>query len=365
MPCFNTVPISIIPPTAQGKGPLVWQNGSQINRLNSPLNPSLVLFDGSVTRFGDGSAQSPIALPNIQQSSTLAAYYLAVDGNGVVFKTPLLGYAANILGVAGGGSGGGTGSFRGGGGGAGGVIQIASALVPGSTYSVIVGNGGLATTALGTNGGNSSFGTFNAIGGGGGASGSTTTNGLNGGSGGGGNAITSGTAGVGGIATANQGNNGGAGSVGSFSGGGGGGGGGGIGTAGLNISAGGGGAGGIGIASTIYDGTIKYYGGGGGGSNRYTGSPTNVPLGGNGGGGNGFANASTIATSGTANTGGGGGGTDNNSSSYVAGNGGSGIVIISYNSPTQLATGGTITSYTSGSSTFWVHTFTNSGNFIS
>jgi len=67
MPCYNTVPISIIPPTSQGVGPLVWQNGSQINRLNIPLNPSLVIYDGSVTRFGDGSAQSPIYLPNIQQ----------------------------------------------------------------------------------------------------------------------------------------------------------------------------------------------------------------------------------------------------------------------------------------------------------
>jgi len=82
MPCFNTVPISIIPPTAQGQGPLVWQNGSQINRLNSPLNPSLVLFDGSVTRFGDGSAQSPISLPNIQQVSGSPTFILGANSSG-------------------------------------------------------------------------------------------------------------------------------------------------------------------------------------------------------------------------------------------------------------------------------------------
>jgi hypothetical protein len=67
MPCYNTVPISIIPPTGQGQGPLVWQNGSQINRLNIPLNPSWLVFDGSKTRWGDGSAQAPIYLPSLQQ----------------------------------------------------------------------------------------------------------------------------------------------------------------------------------------------------------------------------------------------------------------------------------------------------------
>jgi len=67
MPCYNTVPISIIPPTGQGVGPLVWQNGSQINRLNIPLNPSWLIYDGSKTRWGDGSAQAPVYLPNLQQ----------------------------------------------------------------------------------------------------------------------------------------------------------------------------------------------------------------------------------------------------------------------------------------------------------
>ena len=67
MPCYNTVPISIIPPTGQGQGPLVWQNGSQINRLNIPLNPSWLVYDGSKTRWGDGSAQAPIYLPSLQQ----------------------------------------------------------------------------------------------------------------------------------------------------------------------------------------------------------------------------------------------------------------------------------------------------------
>jgi len=84
MPCYNTVPISIIPPTAQGVGPLVWQNGSQINRLNIPQNPSLVIYDGSVTRFGDGSVQAPIYLPSLQQVSGITNRYLGADSNGLL-----------------------------------------------------------------------------------------------------------------------------------------------------------------------------------------------------------------------------------------------------------------------------------------
>jgi hypothetical protein len=43
--------------------------------------------------------------------------------------------------------------------------------------------------------------------------------------------------------------------------------------------------------------------------------------------------------------------------------GGSGIVIISYQNPTQRATGGAVTNYTAGGNIYWVHTFTTSGTF--
>jgi hypothetical protein len=66
-------------------------------------------------------------------------------------------------------------------------------------------------------------------------------------------------------------------------------------------------------------------------------------------------------TAGTANTGGGGGGYGNTGFSGAAG--GSGIVIISYQSPAQRSVSGTVTSYSSGGNTFWVHTFTSSGIF--
>jgi len=51
-----------------------------------------------------------------------------------------------------------------------------------------------------------------------------------------------------------------------------------------------------------------------------------------------------------------------------AGNGGTGAsgtagcVIITYQSPTQKALGGVVTSYTSGGLTYWVHTFTSSSS---
>jgi len=48
----------------------------------------------------------------------------------------------------------------------------------------------------------------------------------------------------------------------------------------------------------------------------------------------------------------------------VGGAGGSGIVVLRYASDKQKGSGGTITSYSSGGTTYWVHTFTSSGTFI-
>jgi hypothetical protein len=47
------------------------------------------------------------------------------------------------------------------------------------------------------------------------------------------------------------------------------------------------------------------------------------------------------------------------------GSGGSGIVVIRYQAPNQLGTGGEVTSYTESGATYWVHTFTSSGTFVS
>lgn len=67
MACPPQVPISVIPPVGAGVGPLVYANGNQVARLNPPLNPSFVVYDGSKTRWGDGSATAPVLLPNLQQ----------------------------------------------------------------------------------------------------------------------------------------------------------------------------------------------------------------------------------------------------------------------------------------------------------
>ena len=67
MPCPPSVPISVIPPVGQGVGPLVWLNGSRVARLTTPLNPSWLVYDGGLTRWGDGSATAPVLLPNLQQ----------------------------------------------------------------------------------------------------------------------------------------------------------------------------------------------------------------------------------------------------------------------------------------------------------
>ena len=126
-----------------------------------------------------------------------------------------------------------------------------------------------------------------------------------------------------------------------------------------------GGAGGDGIAVDITGETVWYAGGGGGGVNKN--GNRNVKngggLGGRGGGGRGSNFASTVkrgggiftGRDGKDNTGGGGGGTD--PESRVAGDGGSGLVVVRYQSPMPLMVGGSI-SFKNG---YQIHTFRNVG----
>ena len=95
------------------------------------------------------------------------------------------------------------------------------------------------------------------------------------------------------------------------------------------------------------------YAGGGGGSGTYV-----AGAGGAGGGGAGCTGQNSpvpiFGTSGTDGLGGGGGsGFDDGGAP-----GGSGVVIIRYQSTTQKATGGTVTTYGSGAGQYYVHTFT-------
>ena len=261
---------------------------------------------------------------------------------------------ASYLVVAGGG-GGGAGSAGGGGGGAGGYQTGTTSLNPTLSYTVIVGAGGVGgapdDASHGANGNNSQFGTLTAsVGGGWGGGGNTVSpysqDGNSGGSGGGGR-----YGGNGGAGTSSQGYAGGSSVNTGFRGGGGGGGAGAVGSNGTTSV---GGNGGVGVASSI-SGTSTYYAGGGGGGAYSSGTGG---TGGNGGGGNGQGGTTPpTQTSGTANTGGGGGANGiAPGTSIYGGNGGSGVVIISYAGAQQFG-GGVVT--TDGTNT--IHTFTTSG----
>ena len=204
--------------------------------------------------------------------------------------------------VVGGGGGAGNGydNAGGGGGGAGMVLNGTLSVIPGDTYSVVVGAGGPGgigdqsttppgrTNAAGSAGLNSVFSSITALGGGQG--------------------LGSRTGGVAGVA---QDSNISSATGGSGSGGGNGGkGGGGASTSGSNNTGASGGAGGSGVSNSISGSSVTYGIGGAGGS---SGAPT------------------TNGTNGTANSGNGGsGGRAAAGSAGNGGNGGSGIVIIKY-----------------------------------
>jgi len=243
--------------------------------------------------------------------------------------------SVEVLVVAGGGSGGGgSGAIGAGGGGAGGIIYNTSySVVPGTTYTVVVGAGGVGANRIkGTNGSNSQFGALVALGGGAGASdGSISNVGTPGGSGGGGG----GRSGIGAPGTAGQGYSGSNGAANAYYAGGAGGGAGGPATPFFGSVAG---SGGPGLYFNISGTSTAYGGGGGGGGSSYS-SVSTAGTGGVGGGGAGTS-TSINGVAGTANTGGGGGasGWSTDSGSILGGNGGSGIVIVKYKrTPRQIS----------------------------
>ena len=272
-------------------------------------------------------------------------YYRTFTGTGnlVVSNTTL---SVNALVIAGGGGGGG--GSAGAGGGAGGVTSSTVSCSP-TTYSIVIGGGGLGKSGQsgpgsggdwGDNGSNTTALGLTAIGGGGGGGeDSTRRAGRDGGSGGGA-CYTSGF--LPGAGTSGQGFSGGYGNTGYW-----GGGGGGAGAAGGNSSYGSasaGGPGGIGTSSYSSWGLATstghnvsgtyYYAGGGGGASQNTNRASGA--GGYGGGGagaddgNSGSGPSTGGISGTSNTGGGGGGNPEGVLRANLGNGGSGIVIVRY-----------------------------------
>jgi len=261
--------------------------------------------------------------------------------------SPLSSLTASYLIVAGGGGGG---LGRGGGGGAGGLLSGSGVTIDtNSNYLVTVGSGGTGSTSsssAGSSGSNSAFSmvTTTAVGGGGGGS-AAAGPGVTGGSGGGAGGAGSGNTGASG--TSGQGNAGGNSVVNNA-----GGGGGGSSSVGVAGSVAVGGNGGNGTSSSISGSSASYAGGGGGGAGG-TGSPTAGT--GQAGGGNGGGSTGNGSNA-TANTGSGGGG-GGDVAPRDGGNGGSGVVIISYAGATQQMAGGTVT--ISGGNV--IHTFTSSG----
>jgi hypothetical protein len=283
------------------------------------------------------TAQRPTNLVNgmVRWNTTTTAYEVYTGSTWVNLLTG--NYSANYLMVAGGGSG-----NVNAGGGAGGLLQSTTTFTSGTSYAITIGAGGV---NLGTaNGGNTTAFSLTAVGGGSG--------GTSGGSGGG--AYLAGIP----TGTAGQGNNGGAylpqsGNTAS-------GGGGGAGGAGADATSGQSGAGGIGIASSISGSSVYYAGGGGGGAWIANGGIVYAAPAAGGSGGGGAGTSTTSGTNATANTGGGGGAAAQiNYGSNPGGNGGSGIVIISYPG-IQRGTGGTVTTVSNNT----IHTFTTSGTYI-
>ena len=268
------------------------------------------------------------ALPSGGTITTSGNYRIHTFNSSANFTNTIAGLATEYLIVSGGGGGGAQGGANGNGGGGGGGLRTGNSTLSSATnFAVVVGAGGAGTsgTTGQANGGNSSYNSITTLGGGSGQSYSQAAG--SGATGGGGTASTSNP----GTGTAGQGYNGGGGSNNSR----GGGGGGGAGAVGVNATtathpsgkAGNGGAG----ASSSITGSSVTYGGGGGGSMADQTDASKRGTGGSGGGGNGSCEGGNPAsTAGTANLGGGGGSGRGSSSSA----GGSGIVIIRYNTTT-------------------------------
>jgi hypothetical protein len=293
--------------------------------------------------YGDGDVATAAANGHVYADTPTGTYSwgtltanTTTSTNTTYEWTPLTDLTADVLMVAGGGGGGGV---IGGGGGAGGLLYHTNQNLSG-TKTIVVGNGGIggigffnAASEVGTNGTNTSFTGFdNAIGGGRGGA-NYVKNGNNGGSGGGGTYD-----GTGGSGTSLQGNAGGGGGDDGDNAGGGGGSGGTGGDIDVTNDISGNGGIGTNLISTfgILYGDGGYFASGGGGGAR-TGNTAGTASQGGGTSGTGI---STAASDAQKHTGGGGGGAgyDNNSNSRLGGDGGSGIVLLSYQYSTDQLT---------------------------
>ena len=291
-----------------------------------------IKFTNASGLIGSGTNTTVLALPSggsITTSGNFRIHTFTSSGNFVLTKSITIEYLVVAGGGGGGGNDGGQDFSGGSGGGGAGGYRTGSTTPSASTHTITVGGGGSGNLNqfAGSNGSNSAFGSIVSTGGGGGGGvNNAGSNGQSGGSGGGSGQDDSNTTFSGGSGTSGQGN---AGGGSDQSGGGGGGGAGGAGGAGNGHQ---GGDGGAGASSSITGSAVNRAGGGGGGG----GASATTSTGGTGGGGAGASRNTSNAVAGTVNTGSGGGGAaDSNVSSEADGaNGGSGIVILRYNTTT-------------------------------
>jgi hypothetical protein len=333
---------------------------------------SLCFFDGLTQYTEIWGLQSSGSTVSTESGSDFGPIFSAS-----FIKPSNVGFVSNVamLIIGGGGAGG---SNWGGGGGGGGYEETTNTtLIKGATYTITVGQGGLANTTgtgYGANGANSSVigprysltdrQNLIAVGGGGGGyniNASTAANGQVGGQGGGGGYPGSGSQTPGGSGTGltypefvllNFQNSGGLSNTNLGSGGGGGAGGAGSPGGASTL----GGNGGAGKQSSITGSAVYYSAGGGGGGSNATRSSGGT---GNGGGAGGSVSNGQAGANGAGYGMGGGGGA---TSSGVGGNGSNGVVIISvptiyFGTPT-----GTYSNAVNGSNT--VITWTANGTYI-
>jgi hypothetical protein len=308
-------------------------------------------FEGNAVNRKDVKT---VTRPATRQGKTVVTFprsYITKE-NGWVVPTGL--GQVEVLQVAGGGAGG----SRHAGGGAAGAYNYRPAVnvVPGQTLKVQVGQGGIATrwftqNSVGGNGQNTFFGTNQAVGG----SGSSSAG-----------------------APAGQNFAGGLGSIGNTNFNYTGGGGPGAGSAGGNSSPSGSttaranaGSGGRGISSTITGASVCYAAGGGGGVHWDGGNvgaggscpETNTTVGGAGGKGRVIPNTSMNAVANTGSGGGGGGWDERQSSvqSGLAGDGGSGVIVITYSNNVPLALNNGCDTYQYETGNFTIEEFRDTG----
>ena len=305
------------------------------NDLATPEDSDIVSEDFTTSGVGDAGESGGASERQLDEF----VHTFTVTERGVssfAFTPPTGVTKVEALVVAGGGAGG---YLHGGGGGGGGVVHNdALAVVPGRTYTINVGTGGLASASAGVYGGNGGDSSIaldgvalvSAVGGGAGGNGDVNTAGRAGGSGGGSSANVSGGAGTTGQGFA------GAKGIGEQAGGGGG-----AKAPGSAPVEGGTGAvssggGGSGFSFEISGENIFYGGGGGGGGVKSVRSTTygTAGTGGLGGGGDGGQETETADTAaaenGTDGLGGGGGGGGALAGYEKGGDGGSGVVIVRY-----------------------------------